>query len=517
MFFTHHTDRASRFALTGRNQAFLVDDGWDDFTFKTMFELVVFDQEGKRIDIGAVKILSHGLLPSRVSIPETFSELGPGYCSLGQEQNYYETIAGLPGELGDEVLRGLRDCVRDPRIFLEFRNEPGFHDSLLRYVSEESVTTTFAVALKGQASLTPFQFAYDYPQRGGSDSALQITFNVNPLSMPPTNVHVVIGRNGAGKTYLLRNIASVLRQPRPRSTSPSGSLRFLPTTVVPKPPERFANLVTVTFSAFDPFLSPDTPADTEMAIRYAYVGLRKPLALPDVPLDQAPQEPQVRTKELHELAAEFRESLAKCMSGPRRHRWLDAIRTLQTDPGFQELEIPSYLENGEDPVAPISEIFNALSAGHKIVLLIVTRLVELADERTLILLDEPESHLHPPLLSSLVRVLSDLLTLRNSVAIVSTHSPVVLQEVPKSCVWVLRRSGETTKAERPEIETFGENVGVLTRGIFGLEVTNSGFHSLISSQVAGGHKDYDQVLGEFDQQLGAEARSIARMLAKDEK
>src|SRR5581483_11473983 len=105
---------------------------------------------------------------------------------------------------------------------------------------------------------------------------------------------------------------------------------------------------------------------------------------------------------------------------------------------------------------------------------------ESVEERTLVLLDEPEAHLHPPLLSAFVRALSALLTNRNGVAIIATHSPVVVQEVPKNCVWKMRRSGAWVSMERPEAETFGENVGVLTREIFGLEVTKSGFHRMLA-------------------------------------
>ncbi len=40
-----------------------------------------------------------------------------------------------------------------------------------------------------------------------------------------------------------------------------------------------------------------------------------------------------------------------------------------------------------------------MSSGHAIVLLTVTKLVARVEEKTLVLIDEPESHLHPPLLS----------------------------------------------------------------------------------------------------------------------
>ncbi|OYQ67928.1 hypothetical protein B9G53_00495 [Pseudanabaena sp. SR411] len=155
--------------------------------------------------------------------------------------------------------------------------------------------------------------------------------------------------------------------------------------------------------------------------------------------------------------------------------------------------------------------FEKLSSGHKVVLLTITRLVETVEERTLVLLDEPEAHLHPPLLSAFVRTLSELLVYRNGVAIIATHSPVILQEIPKSCVWKLRRNGSEAIAERPETETFGENVGTLTREVFGLEVTQSGFHKLLQDAV-NQNKSFKQTMQMFDNELGSEARAILRAL-----
>lgn len=155
--------------------------------------------------------------------------------------------------------------------------------------------------------------------------------------------------------------------------------------------------------------------------------------------------------------------------------------------------------------------FGRLSSGHKIVLLTMVRLVDTVEERTLVLLDEPEAHLHPPLLSAFIRALSDLLVDRNGVALIATHSPVVLQEVPKNCVWKLRRNGTIFQAERPEMETFGENVGVLTREVFGLEVTQAGFHQLLR-EVVQNNRDYVSVVEAFGGQLGMEARAIVRAL-----
>jgi ATPase subunit of ABC transporter with duplicated ATPase domains len=137
--------------------------------------------------------------------------------------------------------------------------------------------------------------------------------------------------------------------------------------------------------------------------------------------------------------------------------------------------------------------------------------VELVEEKSLVLIDEPEGHLHPPLLSAFVRALSELLINRNGVAIIATHSPVVLQEVPRSCAWILNRTGIAARVDRPELETFGENIGILTREVFGLEVVQTGFHRLISEAVQQG--GYEQVIKQFGDRLGGEARSLARALS----
>ncbi|KRC96960.1 hypothetical protein ASE33_24165 [Pseudomonas sp. Root9] len=54
----------------------------------------------------------------------------------------------------------------------------------------------------------------------------------------------------------------------------------------------------------------------------------------------------------------------------------------------------------------------------------------------------------------------------------------------------------------------------MTREVFGLEVTASGFHTLLASAVDQG-KDFDQIFLEFNRQLGFEAQAILRALLAD--
>jgi len=54
---------------------------------------------------------------------------------------------------------------------------------------------------------------------------------------------------------------------------------------------------------------------------------------------------------------------------------------------------PSFIHAYREAVTPI---LSRMSSGHAVVLLTITRLVATVEEKTLVLLDEPESHLHPP-------------------------------------------------------------------------------------------------------------------------
>ena len=179
---------------------------------------------------------------------------------------------------------------------------------------------------------------------------------------------------------------------------------------------------------------------------------------------------------------------------------------------FSESGIIDYCEednkyNNDD----LKSIFSRLSSGHKIILLSITQLIEKVMEKTLVFLDEPEGHLHPPLLSAFIRALSELLLDKNGVAIIATHSPVILQEVPRSCIWKLRRTGAHCKAERLNIESFGSDITTLTTEVFGLEVTNSGFHSLLQ-ELVNQYRTYDRVLQKLNGQLGTEGRALVKTM-----
>lgn len=507
------------------NTVYLRKDNWDDFGFKTQFFLVYKDTSGQSHEIGYVKIgeLQHqsGLTPESPAIPESFDSLNEEFFSVGQSESYYQNLNELGSEIRDKILFGLQDLAKNPTNLERVLKENMMTTSLLRDVGLQSIKNRFRRLARGDTTLTAYKFSYT-PPIVNTMSPLTLSFEVVPDSEPPTNIHVLIGRNGVGKTYLLTKMTLSIIS----GENSVENYGVISADELNEDAGLFANLISVSFSAFDPFDSLPVPKSKVVGINYSYIGLKQ--------FNKEKNEWDKFPKNIQLLTNEFVDSVEACLLDGKLKRLQSAIEILSSDPIFDTIGLMEIVKQGEGLTfaenrrlsknneqtvkwyEKLTSLFNALSSGHKIVLLTITRLVEDVVERTLILIDEPEAHLHPPLLSAFIRALSDLLIQQNGVAILATHSPVVLQEVPKNCVWKLRKSGIVSKAVRPRAETFGENVGVLTRDIFGLEVTHSGFHKMLLDAV-NEHDDYDNVIEHFNHQLGDEARAIVQglLLTKD--
>ncbi|MCU6423485.1 ATP-binding protein [Klebsiella aerogenes] len=492
------------FMTTGNKRCvYLTNDNWDDWDkYETKYYMRVVDDKGKMKDIGSLKIGKKGLKPAsssskekgfrRVELDNIFSSLDNEFFSLGQSENYYEALNELDEELKNEILTAIKDCAFNLAILNENIREEVMRESLLRDFSIENIKNRFYRLSHGYADLTRFDFKFEFPH--SNDTSPVLEFVVEPISLPPSNVHVLIGRNGVGKTRCIQNLVRSIIEDNNNIVNYGRIIRKNESKW------NFSGIISVSFSAFDDF---DLPKIKIKGMKAYQIGLR-------YFKDNSNTEVSIKSPLM--LKKDLLDSFSVCRLGPRRTRWCDAIKALESDPLFEESNFCELLGyNDDDWEIHAREKFSNLSSGHAIVLLTITKLVELVDEMTLVILDEPESHLHPPLLSAFTRALSDLLTKRNGVCLVATHSPVLLQEVPKNCVWKISRSGSTSSAQRPRIETFGENVGILTSEIFGLEVTRSGFHKVLEDALEVG-SSYNTVLTKFDEALGSEARMILRGL-----
>ncbi|MEU6189035.1 AAA family ATPase [Nocardia sp. NPDC047038] len=479
-----------------RDVVLLRETTWNDWwKYSTLYTVSYVDAAGSSKTLGVVKVGQQGMSPpepgepaARPALPSRSSAFDSSTFSLGQDPAYYENVSQLGSPQRVAIHKTLRDVAYDLTLCDAMLNEDVMTESLLREIPLQLLKGQFHRLAHGGARLTPYVFSFVSRDLEGKEQ-LNLSFEVKPESYPPTNIHAIVGRNGVGKSTLLNAMADDLAgrdgSSRGSFQSPNGR-RFTD----------FNNLVSVSFSAFDDF-EPDERNKDRHKFGYSYIGLKIQSVVD--PFQPVPSQLDL-----------LLEAVGSCLFEARKERWQNALRILEADPIFEQMGLVSLISSSANEVVGfVRETYPRLSSGHKIVLISITRLVATVEEKTLVLIDEPEAHLHPPLLSSYIRALSELMVDRNGVAIVATHSPVVLQEMPATCVWKLSLVGQASVAIRPDMETFGENVGVLTNEVFGLEVTSTGFHKMLSD-VAEKYPEYPVALQQFNGQLGMEGRAILR-------
>lgn len=456
----------------------LVGDNWNDYGFSTLYNLFYLDNDLKETHIGHVKIGYKGQTEGATRLSASFESLPEGYFSLGQTARYYSILRRLGDDIRINCLTGLKDLAYYEKVYEEVIDEEVVKHSLLRSLNRRNVKEQLRRIAKGGAVLTDYNLEFGI-QSG--DKISKLKFEVIPNSLPPTNIHAIIGTNGSGKTTTLKGIIDGYL---------GDSLN-----------EDFSNAIFISFSIFDKnghYESTDTGKE------YYYVGVKTN---------------ESKTKSQEELKLDFYNSIKSILSKKRYyylHRMLEILNADYNLSSFKLINIiEEFIESPQNNEAVekcstlLTDLFDNLSSGHQIILLSISKIVDLIVEKTLILIDEPETHLHPPLLSAFIRAISEITTSENAVAILATHSPVVLQEVPKSCVSIMRKHGSEMKILPPRFETFGENIGVLTEEVFGLEIPKTGFHTLLK-KITEKYPDYDKVLELFNNELSLEAKSVIR-------
>lgn len=489
-----------------KNTIFFNTDNWDDYCFKTTFHAIYCDKKGINHELGTIKIGKEGMGDGgRVSeyLESEFESLPDGFFSLWQTAEAYKRVIDCEKESHFKILKALKDIAYDSSLYDRYSCEKVLSSSLFRDVSHLLYIRQFRRIARGEAVLTAFNFSYLIKNDNPFVDTCSLDFSVSPDVMPPTNVHAVIGSNGIGKTTLIKQMIKSIC----KNDNSYGMFRYADT--VESDDGNFVNVICISFNPFDDY------SEIEYCSKiFKYIGIKKEYEPYDI---KAYEDGHAELSLLGDIKNTFIDSLKNCLADyTKKDDLREILQMLETECNFLSTNYKFELNVDKLAVNDLhsAEIyFNQLSAGHKVILSIIARCIDVLVEKSIVFIDEPENHLHPPLLSSLIRGISKMLIKRNGVAIISTHSPIVLQEIPSSCVWHLFREGATLYAERPSIETFGTNIGVLTNEIFGYEVKMTGFNMMLQNAVDK-FDDYDDVLSEFNYQLGDEAKSIVRIMLK---
>lgn len=536
----------SRFALQR--------DDWNDYSFQTLYHLH-FRQSARQDDviyIGGVKILKKGQTEAERSlIREKFSKLSSNWASVGTSLDYYQRLNEIPAKQRARIMRALNDVVAYPDLVEEFSKEKGWQTSLFRDNSEwRSFLEDAKILYDGNfAALPDIKQLFSYTP-AGSEEAIRFDFSaaepddyagsynrVGPSqkrTLFPERMIILVGRNGSGKSTLLSRLARIaFASPQERATGELKTLGQIEPQAI-----GFMRVITISYSAFDSFIVPGTAARDLSQItediqkgdgRFVFCGLRDIVAevRDDVEkADQAANEDDednkpverrtsTRLKPVDALADEFAFLLTRIREIKAQALLTAALSPIATDPSFSELK--DQLEGLTRSPANSRKLFLDWSTGHKIVLHVVASLVANARPRSLVLFDEPEAHLHPPLIAALLHAVRIVLFEVNAFCIIATHSPVLLQETLARHVRYVSRIGSHISVAEPKLETFGENIGVLTYDSFGLTASSSDYHQVLDLLVDA-YDEYDDIDSTFESGLSGQARAyVQSKLAKKRK
>lgn len=158
--------------------------------------------------------------------------------------------------------------------------------------------------------------------------------------------------------------------------------------------------------------------------------------------------------------------------------------------------------------------FYDLSVGHKIVLSILAFIAAESVSNMVLIFDEPENFLHPPLTSALINSIGKITKESGGMSIFATHSPVVIQEIPRDSVWQLSIIEGNPFIAHPAIETYGSNLSRILENIFNLEFSDSGFYREIKTLVEKGYSR-ERVIHELGGSIGDRAAMVLEEYIND--
>lgn len=410
---------------------------WDDYGITCEFVLTYYLNENEKTEIGLTKIIFKDS-PSNHLFPE-FDGSDSLYISLGQELSFYKNLVNSIGtEKSIEVLEQLNDIAWQSQKIEPFESDSRFRNALLRDNSARDTLRFGKQVILNESFNKNFSFTYTTK---AEDAEQPFTINVDfdetdPL---PHRIVGIIGRNAVGKTHLMGNLARDLVQVRKVSQK---SINQKEESFSGDRPI-FNRVITISYSAFDKFVIPSNPQNS-----YVYCGIRNSKG--------------VLSK--NSLTQDYKDNILRIQNLDREELWVSCMSHIlenHSDDFVNRLRLEVYAQHDieEDTLA-------LLSSGQSILAHFVTALVARIQENTLVLFDEPETHLHPNAVAHLFNVLNRILTKHQSFAIIATHSPIVIQEIPKKRVILLSRDENDTSVMPIHFETFGESISELTRHVF---------------------------------------------------
>lgn len=432
--------------------------GWNDFSIRTEFFLFYYESEAVYYKIGPVKIMNNEKETNEV-LNSKFTNLTDDFCSLGQEYEYYEELKTHLGRNFESVLWALKDASFFPEVNDKFEKHPAFKNSLIRYDEPEQLLREARYRIYDYNLSNLYSFKYSFKPKFSKET-VDLEFNFDNNEDFANRIYALIGKNGTGKTQLMTSL--------PFDISKKADDKFMPRTPM------FSKVISVSYSAFDTFEIPKKTA----IFNYLYCGLK--------------DENGERLSERQQIMR-FHVAWKRIKTLERMVQWVKILENFLDEEVLDLFIVLDEDGNYDVSLDGFGKARKMLSSGQSILLYIITEIVANIRYDSIILYDEPETHLHPNAISQLMNTVYALVNRFQSYCIIATHSPLVIRELLSRNVYVIEKDGTVPSVRKLSYETFGENLTVLTEDIFGNREVPKQYKKILQNLVKNGN-DFDEIL-----------------------
>lgn len=464
----------------------LTTDDWNDWNeAETLFH-AKYVSTTERIDLGEVKVMTTKSTQTRKVIEREFTQLDDSYCSLGQSLEYYKEISKLSANIRNQILNGLRDVATNDQIAEKFKDSYIFKASLLRFSQAEKAYKEGKKFFGRQDfnKILNFKFFCKVAQATKNH---EVELDFEEKDYLPYRINAFIGKNATGKTRVLTELASRL----------SGVVENRDNFVPARP--SFSKIIAISYSAFDELYKPfdvkqehnktkvkTDREDENILFSYVYCGLRTRKGISSI----------------DELENNFFSAYENVISAEREKQWEEIMKNVLEEEHFNLIDRIREAKIYKEPIG--ESLSTNLSSGQNILLSTMTEVISNIEYDSLLLFDEPEIHLHPNAIANFMRMFYRILDEFDSYAIISTHSPLIIQEIPSRYIRVFNRSLNTPYVEKLSNECFGENISNITNDVFEVREHESNYKTWFRKMVDQGLTK-EEVQEIFDDNLSYNA------------
>lgn len=498
---------------------------WNDFGYKSRIDVRVSlaGNEGEYLTTAFIGFITsspnepNGITPLEKLLEDVDSLTLPAidshrfFTMLPSMEAYREIVRKFGVEKSVSILKAMKDLV----VLNEFKANTNWLDSAIKtdiFLKSFIRNSESYFAYKNAGSILRGLRFEEFHRLSkalsinfllpGRKNAHELLFRFDHEADLPKRIAVIIGKNGVGKSQTLgRIVQAALKGDNSLIDGETGE-RILVNRILAFAPTN------ETGSVF--------PSDRRKRsqIWYRRFALnrsgttRKRAGVADQVLQVARSEEYIGETARWDIFLKALEAIDSCeqLSLPVSGSGRKPIPLRSLKIGTEERNLTNYsaVDTGKEPLRVINDIGYPLSSGEISFLRFAAQASLYVENGSLLLLDEPETHLHPNFISQFVSLLDRLLSQTGSAAIIATHSAYFVREVFQEQVAVLRNDKDGyIRIETPTLRTFGADVGAISYFVFG-EDEPSQLASTVEKRLLEKYNSWEELYARYRDELSPE-------------